>query len=231
MIQTKREVIFFVLAGLFITNAVTAELISCKIVDIGLFPVIAGILPWPVVFLVTDILNEYYGKKTVRTLSFITVGLISFTAIIVNGAIHLPAVSASPVSDAEFQKVFGNSVMVILGSITAFLISQLIDIWSFWFMRRITGGKMIWLRATGSTVISQLFDSYIVLMIGFLLPGTISFEQFLQFGITGYLTKLVIAICLTPLIYGIHFLIDKMLGEGNAHKLIEQTANKSLGDE
>lgn len=209
MLNTRKEVLFLICAGIFITSAIVAELISCKLVNIGLYPIIAGIVPWPIVFLLTDVMNEQFGKTAVKRLSWITTGLIAFTFVLVGIANWLPAVDGSPLSDAEFQKAFGNSLWIMVGSITAFILSQMIDIRLFYFFKRLTGEKMIWLRSTGSTVFSQLVDSYVVLGIGFLLPGLIDFKTFLFLGITGYATKLFIAIILTPFIYLIRYLINR----------------------
>ncbi len=224
----KKEFVFTLLAGVFITSAIVAELISCKIVNFFPFPVIAGIIPWPIVFLTSDILNEYYGKENVKRLSYITVFLIMLCFCIVYIAISLNAVQGSPVDDATFNKVFGGSLWIMIGSITAFFISQLVDIWAFWFMRKLTGGKMIWLRTTGSTIISQWVDTFTVLLIGLVLPGQITLAQFFQFGWQGYATKLLIAVLLTPLIYLLHFIIDKYLGRKESDKMIERTADHSL---
>jgi len=213
MLTTRKEIAFMVLAGIFITSAIVAELISCKIVDFGIYPVIAGIAPWPVVFLLTDVMNEYFGKKTVRRLSWITCGLIAFCFLIVFLAVELPTAEGSPVSDAEFRKIFSGSLPIMLGSITAFMLSQLLDVYLYAFFSKLTDGKMIWLRSTGSTVFSQLVDSYTVLLIGFWIPGKLSLEQVLIFGITGYATKLVIAVALTPMIYVMHYLAKMILGE------------------
>lgn len=213
MLQTRKEIVFMVLAGIFITSAIVAELISCKTVDIGIYPVIAGIAPWPVVFLLTDVMNEYFGKQAVRRLSWITCGLIAFCFLIVYVAVKLPTADGSYVSDAEFTKIFGGSLPIMIGSIVAFMLSQLLDVWLFGFFTKLTKGKMIWLRSTGSTVISQLVDSFTVLIIGFLIPGVFTVEQVLIFGITGYATKLVIAVCLTPMIYVMHYAAKGLLGE------------------
>lgn len=202
-----------VMSGIFITSAIVAELISCKIVDFGITPVIAGIVPWPVVFLLTDVMNEYFGKKAVRRLSWITCVLIAFCFILVFVAVELPTAQGSPVSDSEFRKIFAGSLPIMIGSISAFILSQLLDVKLFEWFNQLTHGKLIWLRSTGSTVISQLVDSYTVLLIGFLIPGAISFQQFLVFGITGYLTKLLIAVVLTPMIYLMHYWAKVILGE------------------
>lgn len=212
MLQTRKEVVFLIMAGIFITSAIVAELISCKIIETPIYPIIAGIIPWPVVFLLTDVMNEYFGKSAVKKLSWITVGLIAFCFLIVYVAVSLPGSPVSPVSDAEFSKIFSGSLPIMLGSISAFILSQLIDVKLFHLFNKWTKGKMIWLRSTGSTVVSQLVDSYTVLMIGFLLPGKITFTELLIFGITGYTTKLVLAVLLTPFIYVMHYFSKSILG-------------------
>ncbi|MFM7758981.1 MAG: queuosine precursor transporter, partial [Crocinitomicaceae bacterium] len=213
--QSKRYWLFIILAGLFITNAVTAELISNKLIEIpltfsiggstfGPFTTIVGILPWPIVFLLTDLLNEFYGKKAVQRLSWITSGLIGYCFIIVGISLAIPAVEISNSTLADnrsFTLVFGQAQMVIIGSILAFLTSQLLDAIIFEKIKNRTGNRFVWLRSTGSTVLSQLIDSYIVLYIGFVLPGALTIEQFLTLAPSNYILKLLIAISLTPLIY------------------------------
>ncbi|MBS7252708.1 queuosine precursor transporter [Flavobacterium branchiicola] len=219
MFKTRKEIVFVILAGIFITNAVVAELIGGKLIQIGPFVMSIGILPWPVVFLTTDLINEYFGEKGVKKLSFITACLIAYAFLILFMAIIIPAAKGiSPVNDDQFKAVFGQSMWIIVGSLIAFMISQLIDVSVFWFFKNRTGDKKIWLRTTGSTVISQLFDSFIVLGIAFWLPGKINFETFLSSAIVGYTFKLSIAILLTPLIYAGHHLIKKYLDEDLSNK-------------
>ena len=216
MFQTRKDFIFVILAGIFITNAVTAELIGGKLIQIGPFVMSIGILPWPVVFLTTDLINEYFGEKGVRKLSFITACLIAYSFLILLLAMSIPAAKGiSPVNDDQFQAVFGQSMWNIVGSIIAFLVSQLIDVTVFWFFKNRTGDTKIWLRTTGSTLVSQLFDSFIVLGIAFWLPGKIDFETFLSSALTGYTFKLSIAILLTPVIYAGHHLIKKFLSDAD----------------
>lgn len=216
MFKTKKDIVFVILAGIFITNAVTAELIGGKLIQIGPFVMSIGILPWPVVFITTDLINEYFGKQGVKKLSYITACLIAYAFVILFLAINIPAAKGiSPVNDEQFTAVFGQSMWIIVGSIIAFLVSQLIDVTVFSFFKKKTGDKMIWLRTTGSTIISQLFDSFIVLGIAFWLPGKINSQTFLSSALTGYTFKLVTAIALTPLIYLGHHLIKKYLAEEN----------------
>jgi uncharacterized integral membrane protein (TIGR00697 family) len=213
MFHRKKDIIYVVLAGIFITNALVAELIGGKLIYIGNNVMSLGILPWPIVFITTDLINEYFGEKGVKKLSIITAALIAYTFILLLIGLHIPAVKGDGlITDDQFSAVFGQSMWIIVGSISAFLVSQLIDVTLFHFLKNRTGEKMLWLRSTGSTVISQLFDSFIVLGIAFWLPGKINGETFVTSAFTGYSVKLLIAIGLTPLIYLGHYLIDNYLG-------------------
>jgi uncharacterized integral membrane protein (TIGR00697 family) len=228
VLKTKKEIAFVMMSGIFITNAIVAELISAKEVDIGLFPIIAGIVPWPVVFLLTDVMNEYYGKQAVQRLSWITAGCIAFCFAVVYAAVQLPFSPTSWAKEEEFNKIFAGSLWIMIGSIVAFIVSQFVDVKMFWLMKKLTGNRFIWLRATGSTVISQLLDSYLVLFIGFFIPGKKTFDEIIYYGITGYLTKLVIAVALTPLIYLLHFGIKKMFGKNEAEKMVKESELNSF---
>ena len=214
MFQSKKDTVYVVLAGIFITNAVVAELIGGKLIQVGSAVMSIGILPWPIVFITTDLINDYFGEKGVRKLSLITASLIVYTFVILYLAMQIPAVDGKNlVTDAQFNGVFGQSMWIIVGSITAFLVSQLIDVTIFHFVKNRTGNKMIWLRSTGSTVISQLFDSFIVLGIAFWMTGKMTTEVFITSAFTGYFVKLIIAILMTPLIYLGHSLIEKYIQE------------------
>lgn len=225
-INERRQWLFIALAGLFVTNAVTAELISNKLIEIpiktsvfgnqlGPFVTIVGILPWPIVFLLTDILNEFYGQKAVRRLSWITAGLIAYCFLIVGLSLAIPAyeIKGSKLATNEaYNLVFNQAQSVIVGSIVAFLVSQLLDAYVFSWIKRRTGNRYIWLRSTGSTMLSQLIDSYIVLYIGFVLPGAMRFSTYLEVAPTNYLLKMLIALLLTPLIYLLHYVVRRLLG-------------------
>lgn len=214
-LKSRRDIVFLVLAGFFITNAIVAELIGGKLVQFfGLFTQSIGIILWPVIFLLTDLINEYYGKDGVRKLTYITVGLISFTFIVLTIALNLQATSFSPVSDSDFRAVFGQSQWIIVGSIVAFLCSQLIDVYVFWIFKKATGNKHIWLRATGSTMVSQLVDTFVVQFIAFVLPGKWPFSEFITNASWGYAFKLLVALALIPLIYFGHYVIGKYLKHG-----------------
>src|SRR5256885_14380178 len=120
--NSKKEILFVTLAGFFITNAIVAEMIGGKLIVIGPFAFSMGIMPWPVVFLSTDLINEYFGTKGVRRLSVITACLIGYAFILLYGGMSIPAAAFSPVQDKEFNIVFGQSMWIIVGSITAFLV-------------------------------------------------------------------------------------------------------------
>ncbi len=211
-LKSRKDIVFLVLAGFFITNAIVAELIGGKLVQFfGLFTQSIGIILWPVIFLLTDLINEYYGKDGVRKLTYITVGLISFTFILLSVALNIPATSFSPVSDSVFNTVFGQSQWIIVGSIVAFLCSQLIDVYVFWAFKKVTGDKHIWLRATGSTMVSQLVDTFVVQFIAFVLPGKWPFNEFIVNASWGYAFKLLVALALIPMIYVGHYVIGKYL--------------------
>ena len=210
MFETRKSTLYVILAGIFITNAVVAELIGGKLIPVFGIPMSVGILPWPVVFVTTDLINEYFGQKGVKRLSVITAGLIIYCFGLLYLAINIRG-AAMGVPDWAFSQVFGQSLWIIVGSITAFLVSQLIDVTIFHFVKNRTGNKMIWLRSTGSTVISQFFDSFIVLGIAFYLTGQMDTKTYLLSGITGYGVKLVIAILMTPLIYLAHWAIEKYI--------------------
>jgi len=216
MFENRKSTLYVILAGIFITNAVVAELIGGKLINIG--PIFGygpylmsvGVVPWPVVFITTDLINEYFGQKGVRRLSIITAILIAYCFILLYFAMLIPAAKGDGwVTDAQFTAVFGQSMWIIVGSITAFIVSQIIDVTLFHFVKKRTGDKMIWLRSTGSTVISQFFDSFIVLGVAFYATGKMTLQVYITSGFTNYTVKLVIAVLMTPLIYLGHWLIEK----------------------
>lgn len=238
--------LFVVLAGFFLTNALLAEFVGVKIFSLeatlGIDPIewsllgvtgtlnfTAGVLLWPVVFVMTDILNEYYGVKGVRLVSWVAVGFISYAFIAAYISIGLaPAgfwVEANrslgvPDIQHAYAQVFGQGLWTIIGSIVAFLIGQLVDITMFRKIRAVTGEKLIWLRATGSTAVSQFIDSFVVLYIAFVLgPQKWPIPQFLAVGTVNYLYKMLAAIALIPLLYLARRLIKSYLGHEEAERL------------
>ncbi len=231
-LNNKKDIVFLILAGFFITNAIVAELIGGKLVlFFGTFTQSIGIVMWPVVFIVTDLVNEYYGRSGVRKLSFITVALIGFVFLTLYICMQIPAVISSPVSGEAFNNVFGQSRKIIFASIIAFIVSQFVDSGIFWLLREKTGKKMVWLRSTGSTVVSQLVDTFLVQFIAFVLLGKWTLNEFAVNASYGYVFKLMVAVAVIPVIYLVHFLIDKYLGENTSHDMIKHTAEKALHHE
>jgi uncharacterized integral membrane protein (TIGR00697 family) len=182
-----------------------------------------GVIMWPVVFVTTDLINEYFGRGGVRRLTWLAVVMIAYAFVLLWLAQMTPAAPYG-VSAASFDEVFGTSRWIIVGSITAFVASQLVDVAVFHALRRRTGRAMLWLRSTGSTIVSQVLDSVIVLYIGLALPRGWSFPQFLTTAASNYSIKLVVAVLMTPVIYGVHHVIDRYLGEEEARRLTEHAA-------
>jgi uncharacterized integral membrane protein (TIGR00697 family) len=226
-VATRRDIVYLALAGFFVTNAILGEVTGGKLFTLGPFTMSIGVIPWPVVFIATDLINEYFGREGVRRLTFMTIGLIAYAFVVLYLAIQVPAALFSPVTDAQFHAVFGQSLWIIIGSMMAFAISQLVDVGVFWLVRHKTGGKYLWMRATGSTVVSQLIDSFVIIGVAFWLPGKVRTSEFLMVAAANYSYKLLIAVGVTPLLYVGHAIIDRFLGVEQAHRLIEESAKAS----
>jgi queuosine precursor transporter len=249
----KSARLFQILGAFFIANAILAEFIGVKIFSLertlGLIPVninlfaiqelsfnlSAGVLLWPVVFIMTDIINEYYGRRGVKFLSYMAAGLIIYAFIMVYFAMGLTPsdfwverdIPGGKIDmDAAFNTIFGQGLWIIAGSLTAFLIGQLIDVTVFHFLKAKTGKPKIWLRATGSTLVSQLVDSFVVLFIAFYIGAGWDLKLVMAIGIVNYMYKFIIAVVLTPLLYVIHYFIDIYLGKELAEKLMMQAVRK-----
>ncbi|HMO62699.1 MAG TPA: queuosine precursor transporter [Ferruginibacter sp.] len=247
MLKDKGTRLFLILSGIFVTNALIAEVIGVKIfsledtlgirrANINLFGssfsfhLTAGVILWPVVFVMTDIINEYYGPKGVKFLSYLTIALIGYTFFVFNGAMQLQPSEYFSIGngidkpDDAFRGIFGQGAWIIIGSMVAFLVGQILDVAVFHRIKKITGERRIWLRATGSTLISQLVDSFVVLFIAFYLGKRIqsgqgqpwSLHQVLVTGMGNYIYKFIVAVVLTPVIYWVHAVIEKYLGHSKA---------------
>jgi len=252
ILRHKPSKLFVILGGFFVANALVAEFIGVKIFALedslgvdpwnfnlfgreGALQFSAGVLLWPIVFVMTDVINEYYGKRGIRMLSFLTVALISYAFVMIFAAIRLApadwwvdqnANQGVPNMQTAFAAILGQGLLIIVGSLVAFLVAQFVDVISFHTIKRSTGEGKIWLRATGSTLISQLFDSFVVLSIAFkfgpMFVGNIepwSWSQLLAVGTVQYAYKFLMAILLTPLIYLAHGIIDNYLGQEVAHEI------------
>lgn len=237
IVRDKPTRLFVFFAAFFVANALIAESIGTKLFSLekllglppanitlfgrpGLsFVLTCGVLLWPLEFIMTDIINEYYGPKAVRRISYIAVGLISYAFLMYFLAIHVPppdfwvqggANKGIPDMQKAFDGIFGQNMRIIIGSLVAFLVSQVVDVTVFHKIKQRTGEKYVWLRATGSTVVSQLVDSYIVLFIAFL--GVFPWQQILAIGVLNYTYKFFMALILTPVIYVVEGRIEKYFG-------------------
>jgi uncharacterized integral membrane protein (TIGR00697 family) len=262
IIKSKPTRLFLVLGGFFIANALIAEIIGVKIFSLektlGFSPMnihlfgndlsvnlTAGVLLWPMVFIMTDIINEYYGMKGVKFLSWLTAGLIAFAFLIFVGAMKLTPAdffitskqgSGVPDMSKAYNSVLGQGGFIIIGSLTAFILGQLVDVFVFHKIKKATGEKRIWLRATGSTLVSQFIDSFVVLFIAFYVGSRANasgtdfiwpFKLVIAVGVVNYIYKFLIAILLTPVIYLIHNRIEKYLG----HEQAAAMKKAAMGDE
>lgn len=238
----RLQYLYLILSALVITNALLAELLGVKIFSLeatlgiqpAQIPVIpghvldfnltAGVIIWPIVFITTDLINEYFGREGVKRISFITAGLIAYAFAIIWCVIQLePAAFWQEVNAKDpqggpfninyaYSLIFQQGMGIMIASIAAFLIGQLTDAWVFHKLKKITQSRYLWLRATGSTLVSQLVDSYVVIFMAFYFLGDWSFEQAISVASLNYIYKFVVAILLTPALYPAHGLIDRYLG-------------------
>jgi len=249
--ESRANRLFIVLAGFFLTNALIAEFIGVKIFSLestlGIAPYqwtllgvsgnlnfTAGVLLWPFVFIMTDVINEYFGVRGVRLISWVAVAFIAYAFVAAYVSIALaPAgfwVDANrdlgvPDIQRAYAQIFGQGMWTIWGSIIAFLIGQLVDVSVFHRIRKATGDRMVWLRATGSTAVSQLLDSFVVLYIAFVLgPQKWPISQFLAVGTVNYVYKMLAAIALIPLLYVARKLIRSYLGAAESERLHREAA-------
>jgi uncharacterized integral membrane protein (TIGR00697 family) len=246
IIKDKPTRLFLILGSFFVANTLIAEIIGVKLFSLektlqmapsnislfgedGLgFTLTVGVLIWPVVFIMTDIINEYYGVRGVRFLSVLTACIIGFAFVVFYGAIHVAPddfwigsqkENGVPDMQAAYTQVLGQGMNIIFASLTAFLIGQLADATVFQKIKKITGDRGIWMRATLSTLVSQLIDTVTVSYIYLYFSLGFSFPRVTGIAVTGYVYKFCIAILCTPIIYLIHYLIEEYLGKTKAQEM------------
>ena len=212
--------LFITLVAIFMTCLVVGDIIGGKLTSFELggrewiFSV--GQIAFPVTFILTDILNEFYGRKVVRRVTFLAFFMVGLTFSIIYLADTLPWASFTleqgwpGVSPREFEIVFTQATDIQLASMVAFLIGNLTDISVFFLIKKLTGNRMLWLRATGSTAVSQLIDTIVISAI--IWGPKVPFETYVTIVLTSYVIKLAAAILVTPVIYGLHELIEKKYG-------------------
>jgi len=253
--KTKESRLFLILGCFLIANAILAEFIGVKIFtvegslgipkfDINMFGVkdlsfnmSAGVVTWPIIFIMTDIINEYFGVKQVRFLSILAALFICYAFLVVGFAMGLQSSDfwINQSIDGElinmntaFNGVFGQGMWIIAGSIVAFLVGQMVDVAIFHQIKKSTGEKFLWLRATGSTLVSQFIDSFVVIFIAFYINPQYnwSWQMVAAIGLVNYTYKFLVAILMTPLLYGVHNIIDRYLGKNLATKLLREASGK-----
>lgn len=213
MTSQKRELaknIYLLLAGLFITSLVVSNLIfqkffywyplDIKLLGNSLFELSVGILPYPITFLITDLISEIYGKKRANQVVITGIFASFFSMGILLIANEVPAIKNSPIDDETFNQVFALSPIAALASMIAYLLAQFVDIRIYHFWKNLTQGKMLWLRNNFSTFSSQLIDTSLV--VGLLsVFGVLEWKLFWGLVISGFLFKIIIAALDTPLLY------------------------------
>lgn len=259
LLNDKPTRLYIGLAAFFLTNALVAEFMGVKIfsleqtlgirlLEFTLFgeqingiSLTCGVLLWPFVFVMTDIINEYYGPKGVRFLSVMGACMIGYAFVMLYAAMKVvPAnwwIFSSTYEqqlnmDYAYQSVFGQGLAIIAGSLTAFLIGQLLDVYVFHWLKSKTGEKYIWLRATGSTIVSQLIDSFVVLFIAFYVARIGQSNQWslpllFALGVVNYIYKFLMALLMTPVIYAVHAFIESYLGTELAASMKNQAMNNN----
>lgn len=254
ILKDKPTKLFLGITAFFVANALIAECIGGKIFSLeavfgmqpanltifgesGLsFNLTCGVLLWPLEFVVTDIVNEYYGPKAVRRISLTAVSLIIYAFLMFYLAMHIAPASfwvsskqaqGVPSMQGAFEAIFGQGMWIIVGSLIAFMVSQLIDVYVFHKIKQQTGEKWVWLRATGSTVVSQLVDSFIVLVIAFKIGNNWTWSFVIAVCIVNYMYKFTMALLLTPVISFVEARIEKYLGHETAAKMKLAAMGKS----
>ncbi len=246
ILKDRPTKLFVIFSAFFVANALIAECIGGKIFSLekvfgwqpanltlfgekGLsFNLTCGVLLWPLEFIMTDIVNEYYGPKAVRRISYTAVALISYGFLMFYLAMGMPPAdfwygsgtdNGIPDMNKAFNGIFGQGMWIIAGSLIAFLVSQIVDVTVFHKIKKHTGEKKVWLRATGSTVVSQLVDSFIVLFIAFKIGRGWSWQLVLGICLVNYIYKFSMAIILTPVIYFVEKRIERYFGPETTHKM------------
>ncbi|MEJ2900820.1 queuosine precursor transporter [Pedobacter panaciterrae] len=253
--KTKESRLLLILGSFFVANAILSEFIGVKIFTVegtlGIekfninllgvpnlsYNMSAGVLTWPIIFIMTDIINEYFGVRQVRYLSILTAILIAYAFIVVGGAMQLKpsdfwvtqTINGESLNmNNAFAGIFGQGMWIIVGSIVAFLVGQIADVLIFHKIKKVTGDKALWLRATGSTLVSQCIDSFVVIFIAFYLNPQYhwSWQMVAAIGLVNYTYKFVVAILMTPILYVVHGIIDRYLGKDLSHRMITMAGRR-----
>jgi uncharacterized integral membrane protein (TIGR00697 family) len=218
-VMSVQQKLYLWLTGFFVACLLVSDVVGVKLFKIGMVEHTCGMLTFPVTFLLTDLINEYYGKKGARRMTWIGFVMGWFVFGIINLALAMPYLDAPfNIKRDAFEAVFGASRVMFMASMVAFLVGQFCDIWVFHLLKKLTGGKMLGLRATGSTIVSQMIDSFVVSYLAFSLGRQVfggepaPFGAVMKIAATGYILKFCVAVAITPLIYLGHGLMHRWFG-------------------
>lgn len=203
----RKQRFYVWLTALFVAALITGDFVGGKFWVVYGHTFSAGIIPFPLTFVLTDLVNEFYGSAGARRLTFVGLGAAIFVWAIITLSLNLPTSPESPIPDAVFQGAFGTSARLYVASLTAYVIGQMLDITVFYILRQVTGHRFLWLRATGSTVLSQIIDSVTVSFV--FLVGSKPIAFIMSNAFHNYVGKLVMAVLLTPVIYLAHGMLRR----------------------
>jgi queuosine precursor transporter len=216
----RRYLLFLNLTAVFVTCLIVGDIIGGKLLELNIgetsFVISAGMLPFPITFLLTDLINEFYGKKAARFVTVVGFGMALLTMLILFTAVQMPWApftrepSWGGFSEPTFNNIFAGSMRMLFASMSAYLIAQFTDIAVFHVIKKLTGDRFLWMRSTGSTAVSQLIDTVVIQSIAWF--GVLPVGKIISIVLTSYAVKLVIAIGLTPLIYAGHAMAERVFG-------------------
>jgi hypothetical protein len=212
---TRPQKVFFVLGATFVTCLVVADIIGgAKLVEVGSlgdWPIrfSVGMLAFPVTFVLTDLLNDYFGPRATRFLTLVGLAMLCVVFPVLLAASALPAAPNTMFPEEWFNQIFGSSLRVIIASLTAYIVGQFLDIWVFGVFKRLSKGRFLWLRATGSTIVSQAVDTIIVAFV--LFGGSLPAADIWNIIANSYVIKFVIAVAMTPVLYLAHAVLHRVL--------------------
>lgn len=220
MNNDRRLQLFTLITGVFVTALVVGDIIGGKLIEVRLLGelrvISVGMIPFPVTFLFTDILNEFYGKKAARFVTIVgfCAALFAFLTIAIAASLPWAGFTAEPgykgMVEGSFNNVFTGSQRILVASMVAYVVGQFLDINVFNLLKRLSSNRHLWLRATGSTLVSQLVDTFIIQVIAW--TGTLTPQKLVELVFTAYIIKILAAVGLTPLIYAGHTVVERVLG-------------------
>ncbi len=220
MVLDARQRLFIFLGAAFTTCLIVGDIIGGKLISSSIFgfpfTTTVGMVPFPVTFLLTDVLNEFYGKRAARfvTLVGFVMATLSFGIIYLAGVIPIAEFTRDPswqgVTEASFANVFLGSQRMIVASLAAYLVAQFVDIGMFHLLKQLTHGKYLWLRASGSTAASQMVDTIVITIVAWI--GILPWSKIGDIILSAYGLKIFIAVALTPAIYACHSLVERWAG-------------------